>query len=230
MRSFMAISGWKGALWSAVAGAGLVLAAGPAQAQRDIVGPVTVHPYSASLRGAFQDENSQGLDRIGRGSANHKQIAEQCLDRSLSRSERVVLATDCAEDSELFEVYVLVVDTDEEPAGIVAWIGGGGFEERARKENRDQETTDAEYSVWGNLGCEGMGGVQFSGYAKGKRRRIDPSVETSPICLHSANARALGQGFLRDEQVVLEKMSFGAGGESKRIELDAQDLEDFLNQ
>ncbi len=219
----MKFRGMQAVVGSALASAGVLLGAYGAQAQGEFEGPTTVHSFTASLKGAVQDENNRGRESIRRESANQRDLARACLGRSLRGREKIVLVTDCGDTISPFQALVLVVDTNDEPAEIVTDLGRATLLQVARKENGDDDTTEVLYSIFGELGCDDTE-VEFTGFAKASFKQLDPSDDASPICVSSANGKALGGGEIEGEDAVLEHMNFTAGGRSKNIEVPAEDI------
>jgi hypothetical protein len=223
----MKLHGLHACIWSAVAGAVLALGAHDAHAGgfSPFVGPTTVHAFTAQVKGAAQDVNKHDDDVIGRDSVNQKDLAGACLDRSLSKSEKIVLVTDCGDQSNPFVAYILVVNTAADPATIVDDLGQATLIAVARKEDKNGVTKQIEYDMAGSLACNPGFHVDVSGYVKASFKPLDPKVQDSPVCMQSANGKALGTAVLGEPRtVVVENMSLKAGARSSKINVPAASI------
>jgi hypothetical protein len=211
----MRLHGLQLAFWGTVAGVAALL--GASEAAAGVVVLPTVHPFNLRGTVAGQGFNRNGDEIIGKGSGNQKELAEDCLNRSLSRDEKVVLIADCGDltpESTVVEIWV--VDTN--PVGTVVPIGGATLDRVAFAVNRDGAITQAEYFMNGGIGCDEIN-LSFSGFARARFTQLDRTDPNSPFCLQSATARALGTGVVEGTAVVIENLNANVGPRSRTIDL-----------
>jgi hypothetical protein len=203
------------ALWGIVVGGGALLTASEAQAGFGTL--PTVHPFNLRGTVAGQGFNRNGDEIIGKGSGNQKELAEDCLNRSLSRDEKIVLTTDCGDTTPVnTTAEIWVFDTD--PVTPLFQIGFVFLDRFAFAVNRDGAITQAEYFMNGDIGCDEIL-LNFQGFARGRFSQLDRTDPNSPFCLQSATARALGTGTVEGTAAVIENLNINVGARSRTIDL-----------